>query len=96
MIQKTYNCLLVQQMHISFFQVLYTRYRIPIKRNSTMASSMDRNVYRVYSAKVNYIYEDWTWSCKKAKSKSNYGNNIYDNYFVFRVNTKNSGPIAHS
>ena len=38
-----------------------------------MVSGMDRNVYRIYSAKVNYLYEDWTWSCKKAKTKSENG-----------------------
>ena len=56
-----------------YFQVLYTRYKIPIPRNSSMVSSMDRNVYRIYSAKVNYLYEDWTWSCKKGKTKSENG-----------------------
>ena len=55
------------------FQVLYTRYKIPIQRNSSMVSGMDRNVYRIYSAKVSYLYEDWTWSCKKGKTKSENG-----------------------
>ena len=38
-----------------------------------MSSHMDRNVFRIYNAKVNYLYEDWIWTCRKGKVKSENG-----------------------